>query len=238
LSSDQPLTVGNTAKLYCLRLIDEAASRCTGEFRILDLGCGDGRNFVRLLQRRSNIRYIGVDQAQAAVERARAALPSAQILHARAEDVRVDPVDAVVSFSALTYAVDRRGYVEAARSNLHGDGAVYLNYDAGRASMAGLADQAKERGSRAFARLGLDWRYRAFIRDHDFDALVTAAGFMVDDDKRFNCGLKQLYPLLSGEARDRFMDEWLAFELSLNELDVVGAETSSILRTRNVVLTL
>ena len=32
-----PLAVGNTAKLYCLQLIDRAAAEKAGEFRIIDL---------------------------------------------------------------------------------------------------------------------------------------------------------------------------------------------------------
>ena len=76
-----PLAVGNTAKLYCLRLIDRAAAETSGDFRIVDLGCGTGANFVELLRRRPNVTYVGVEPARRAAEEARRRLPGAQIVN-------------------------------------------------------------------------------------------------------------------------------------------------------------
>ena len=120
------LTTGNTAKLYCLELIDHAAAEMEGEFRVLDLGCGDGSNFRELLRRRRNVRYIGVEPLRGPAEEARRMLPGAEIINAPAYDVRVEPAHAVVSFSVLEHVVDRRRYFEAMRTNLRRDGRVYL----------------------------------------------------------------------------------------------------------------
>jgi len=60
------LTTGNAAKLYSLQLIDRAAAEVEGEFRIVDLGCGTGSNFLELLRRRPNIRYVGIEPLRGA----------------------------------------------------------------------------------------------------------------------------------------------------------------------------
>src|SRR5437588_8721954 len=89
------LTYGNTAKLYCLQLLEEAIRRADGDFRIVDLGCGDGRNFVELLRRHPRVGYVGVEPSRRSVERARLVLPGAQIVHSSAYDARLGPADAV-----------------------------------------------------------------------------------------------------------------------------------------------
>ena len=86
--SGRPLTFGNTAKLYCLQLIDRAAAEANGDFRILDLGCGTGSNFVELLRRRPNVRYVGVEPLRKAAGEARRALPGAEIVNKPAYDVQ------------------------------------------------------------------------------------------------------------------------------------------------------
>ena len=125
------LTRGNTAKLYCLQLLDDAVGRANGEFRIVDLGCRDGRNFVELLRRHPNVRYAGIDPSRGSIAAARRLLPGAELVHAPAYDVRVEPADAVVSFSVLEHVVDRPRYMEAVRANLAPGGRVFLNYDSG-----------------------------------------------------------------------------------------------------------
>src|SRR2546430_17699120 len=58
----EPLSRGNTAKLYCLQLIDRRAGETDGDFRLLDLGCGD----------RGQLRADAAPTAQRAVRRGRA----------------------------------------------------------------------------------------------------------------------------------------------------------------------
>jgi len=233
-----PLAVGNTAKLYCLRLIDRAAAETSGDFRIVDLGCGTGANFVELLRRRPNVTYVGVEPSRRAAEEARRRLPGAQIVNAPAYDVRLDPAQAVVSFSVLEHVVQRARYLEAARANLRPDGRVYLNYDSGHfVADADLRERAKALASQVLARLGSESRYRARVREEDFASLVAAAGLRIAEAKVFNTDLKRLYPLVTEERRAAFMERWLAFELELNELGIdYRDELASIFRTRNFVL--
>jgi SAM-dependent methyltransferase len=234
----RPLTYGNTAKLYCLELIDKAAASTGADFTILDLGCGTGANFADLLARRPGVRYIGVEPLREAAEQAQRSLPGAEIINAPAYEIRVDPVHAVVSFSVLEHVVDRSRYFAAATRNLRPDGRIYLNYDSGHfVADADLSERAKAVISRALARLGSESRYRARVRAEEFRALVSGAGLRIVDDKLFNTDVKRLFPLVPEEGRDAFMERWLRFELDLNELGLVyREELDRIFRTRNVIL--
>jgi SAM-dependent methyltransferase len=233
-----PLTVGNTAKLYCLQLIERAAAGTDGDFRIVDLGCGTGANFVELLRRRPNVRYVGVEPSRHVAEEARRLLPGAEIVNEPAYDVRIEPAHAVVSFSVLEHVVQRGRYFEAVRANLRPDGRVYLNYDSGHfVADVDLRERAKAAASQVLARLGSESRYRARVREEEFRRLVAGAGLQIAKDKVFNTDLKRLYPLVPEEQREAFMERWLAYELELNELGLeYRDELASIFRTRNVVL--
>lgn len=233
-----PLAVGNTAKLYCLQLIDRAAEAADGEFRIVDLGCGTGSNFVELLRRRPNVAYVGVEPGAGAAAEARRRLPGAEIVTAPAYDVRVEPAHAVVSFSVLEHVVQRARYLEAARANLRPDGRVYLNYDSGHfVADADLRERAKALASQALARVGSESRYRARVREDEFRSLAARAGLRIAEDRVFNTDLKRLYPLVPEARREEFMARWLAYELELNELGIEYRDgLASIFRTRNFVL--
>jgi SAM-dependent methyltransferase len=233
-----PLAVGNTAKLYCLQLIDRAAAEAGGEFRIVDLGCGTGSNFVELLRRRPNVVYVGVEPSAAAVAEARRLLPDAEIVTSAAYDVRVEPAHAVVSFSVLEHVVQRARYFEAVRRSLRPDGRVYLNYDSGHfVADADLRERAKALASQALARVGSESRYRARVREEEFRSLAARAGLGVVEDKVFNTDLKRLYPLVPEPRSEEFMTRWLAYELELNDLGIAYRdELASIFRTRNFVL--
>ena len=232
------LAFGNTAKLYCLQLIDQAAAAADGEFRIVDLGCGSGSNFVELLRRRPNVVYVGVEPSRVAAEEARRLLPGAEIVNALAYEVRVEPAHAVVSFSVLEHIVQRARYLEAARANLRPDGRVYLNYDSGHfVADADLSERAKALASQLLARLGSESRYRARVRENEFRPLAAAAGLRIVEDLVFNTDLKRLYPLVPAGRAEEFMERWLAFELELNALEIeYRDELAAIFRTRNFVL--
>jgi SAM-dependent methyltransferase len=229
------LTYGNAAKLYCLRLLDDAIGNMRGAFRIVDLGCGDGRNFVELLRRHSGVEYVGVDPSRRAVERARLLLPGAEIHNMPAYKARFEPADAVVSFSVLEHVADRVRYVEAVHANLKAEGRAYLNYDSGHfGADATVGERTKAAVARAFAGLGDESRYRARVRGEEFAALLASASLRVLDDKGFNTELKLTYRAIPEAERDVFMEQWLAFELGLNCVGLGYDE--SVFRTRNVVL--
>jgi SAM-dependent methyltransferase len=233
-----PLTSGNTAKLYCLRLIDDAAAQVDGDFRIVDLGCGDGRNFVELLRRRDNVRYVGVEPLPGAAEAARGLLPSAEIVVAPAAHVRLDPADAVVSFSVLEHVVDRPRYLAAVAAHLVAGGRAYLNYDTGHfVADASAGERVRALAGRMLAAVGNDSHYRAAVTSAEVEQLVADAGLRITDDKAFNTDVKRLYPRLPEDRRDAFMERWLEFELELSRLGTTWSdELASVFRTRNLVL--
>jgi SAM-dependent methyltransferase len=229
------LTHGNAAKLYCLQLLDEAASRTDGAFRIVDLGCGDARNFVELARRRPEISYVGIEPSSEAAAAARRALPSAEIVNAPAYDVRREPGDAAVSFSVLEHVVDRRRYIETLRAHVTPGGRAYLNYDVGHFTTdRGFTERLRAAAGSTLAWLGNEAHYRAKLREGELENFLDGAGFHVVDDKGFNTELKVSWRNVRASDRDAFMERWLALELALNE-DGVGWE-SGIFRTRNLVL--
>jgi len=229
------LTAGNAAKLYCLRLLDEAAERAGGEFGILDLGCGDAGDFVELLRRHENVRYVGVEPSKRAAEAAARALPSARIVNAAAYDIRVEPADAVVSFSVLEHVVDRERYVDAVVANLAPGGRVYLNYDSGHFyNDVNAGERARAVVGTLLARLGNESHYRAVVAESELEALLRRSGLRIVDDKGFNTELKVAWRHVPVEQREAFMESWLAFELGLNTAGI--GYRPHLYRTRNLIL--
>jgi SAM-dependent methyltransferase len=229
------LTYGNAAKLYCLRLLEDAIRDADDAFRIVDLGCGDGRNFVELLRRHPHVQYFGVDPSRRAIDRAKELLPHAEVVQMAGYEARFEPADAVVSFSALEHVVDRARYLQAVHANLAPSGRAYLNYDSGHfGADASTTERMKAAVARAFAAIGRESRYRARVHDDEFSELLAFAALRVVDDKGFNTDLKLTYRTIPEAKRDLFMDRWVAFEIELNEAGVGFDER--VFRTRNVIL--
>jgi len=239
--SGMVLTQGNAAKLYCLKLIDQLAERHGGSLTILDLGCGEARNFVGLLRKRPRISYIGVDPSSAACEQARHALAglAADVVHAPAYDVDLGPADVVVSFSVLEHVFHRRRYMACMKRNLAEDGLIFLNYDAGHF----VIDSARERWRRPvrelFAHLGWEGKYQRFVSEAEFNRLVEEAELRIVEGKFFNTHLKGVYHILPSGKRDAFMQRWLDLEVFLNTLGIEYKDAyASHFMTRNFVLAL
>ena len=229
------LTAGNAAKLYCLRLLDAAVAEQAGDFRILDLGCGDGGDFVELLRRRANVHYVGVEPSRHAAAAAARALPSARIVNAPAYDIREEPAHAVVSFSVLEHVVDRERYFDAVTANLAAGGRVYLNYDSGHFyNDANAAERARAVVGSALARIGYEAHDRVVVTDSELDALLARSGLHAVDDKGFNTELKVAWRHVPADRREAFMESWLAFELDLNAAGI--GYRPHLYRTRNLVL--
>jgi ubiquinone/menaquinone biosynthesis C-methylase UbiE len=60
-------------------LMDEIESRLTRPLAIIDIGCGDAQPVLPLLRRFEIARYVGIDQSQAALDRARKVLMTLNI---------------------------------------------------------------------------------------------------------------------------------------------------------------
>lgn len=236
------LTLGNTAKLYCLERIDELVA-VRGATTIVDLGCGDGRNFVELLRRHPQLRYVGVDPSADACSAARETLSGlgARIVNAPAYDVELEPADVVVSFSVLEHVYRRARYVKCIARHLKPGGLALVNYDAGHFVAGTPRERRRERLKGAMghvlARFGNERYFQSLVREAEFRRLVDEAELQVVEARVFNTALKEVYSLLPDPARERFMRPWLALELEVNELGVSYTDAfAPVFRTRSFVL--
>lgn len=234
------LTHGNTAKLYCLEWIAARAATTTNPLHILDLGCGDGRNFVELLARYPHVRYTGVEPSPVACARARVLLaPHAmRIVEAFAYDIDQlveGPFDIVVSFSVLEHVYQRLRYLATARRLLKPDGRLLINYDSGH--FTSQRERLANLLTPLLARLGIERDYQSFVREADFARMLRQVGFVVEDRKAFNTPLKPILPLVPHAQQDAVMQAWLAFELQLNAAGVIYDDSrAQLFGTRNFIV--
>lgn len=245
--SEPLLSAGNTAKLYCLELIESWIASREGEIRIVDLGCGAALNFIPLLRKHPRLRYVGIEPSESGAATARKNLEGldASVIRGSAEEVDAGSADIVVSFSVLEHVHDRHGYMRAAARMLDRSGIFVINYDHGHFVMpTGKWWQfGSDRWNNIFgpilARFGHVRFFQAMIREGEFRSLASAAGFEIVEEKSFNTDLKRLFAKIEHEKKDEFMRRWYRFELEMNELlPAYSDDLASILRTRNYVLRL
>lgn len=220
------LTEGNAAKLYCLNWI-EAHAREREALTILDLGCGQARNFVRLLVRYPQVRYVGIEPSPGDCAAARRNLEglNATVINGYAYAVYgtlvQEQFDLVVSFSVLEHVYQRAAYLRAAAQCLKADGHFLINYDAGHfVDPVNLRERLKNLAGPLLARLGQERYFQAFVREADFLAMVSAAGLRVQEARSFNTMLKGVYKHVPQAGQAEFMQRWLELEQWLNEQDI------------------
>lgn len=82
---------------------DELAARLPAGARVLELGCGGGTTETALLA--SRFRLTGVDLSTAQLERARARVPEAELVHADFTSLELEPesFDAVAAFYSFNH---------------------------------------------------------------------------------------------------------------------------------------
>ena len=130
------LLSGNSAKLYCLNWIRRYILGNNEEIKILDLGCGGGLDFVKLLKSHNRVTYVGVDPSKEACNRAQENLKglNARIINSLGYDIYnklKEKFDIVVSFSTLEHVYKRVSYLTSAKKCLKDGGYFLINYDAG-----------------------------------------------------------------------------------------------------------
>jgi SAM-dependent methyltransferase len=232
------LTFGNAAKLYCLDRIDQLASE-RDELKIVDLGAGEGRNFVRLLERHRHVSYVAVEPSRAACATARQVLPEKQatVVQARAYAGEYGPADVVVSFSAFEHVYRRDVYTRMIAKTLAPGGLAFVNYDSGHFRSPILRDRIKNSFGPTLARIGYESWYQSFVPEDEFRALVDDAGLVVHEALSFNTEAKGIYRLIPPEGREEYMRGWLEFELMINRVaPLYDDRNSSTFHTRNFVL--
>jgi SAM-dependent methyltransferase len=238
----EPLTVGNSAKLYCLRWIERLIATRPQPVRILDLGCGRALNFVELLRRHPQTRYVGIEPLVPETRIARENLRGfdALVLEGDAYDAHerlAERFDVVVSFSVLEHVYRRDAYLRAAAESLAAGGRVLINYDCGHFRTPTARDRIKNLAGPWLARMGREHHYQRFVREEAFSDLVRRAGLRIVEGRVFNSHLKDLYHAVPGSARGEFMERWLELELWLNDvLPPYEDQDSERFYTRNFIL--
>lgn len=238
------LTEGNTAKLYCLNWIDRRAVT-KPDLTILDLGCGQARNFVKLLQTHPQMRYVGIEPSPTDCEAARRNLAglNATIHNGYAYDVFgklvQEPFDLVVSFSVMEHVYRRVAYLQSVKNCLKPDGYALINYDAGHfVGQLNLRERLKNIIGPLLARFGQERYYQSFVREADFQAMVKQVGLKVAEARSFNTHLKGVYKHVPADRRTDFMRRWLELETWLNDLKIPYDDSKAqTWFTRNFVLT-
>jgi SAM-dependent methyltransferase len=236
------LTIGNTAKLYCLNWIEAYVQNHAGAVSMLDMGCGTASNFVSLLQKYPSIRYVGIEPSQAACAQARRNLDGLNGTIFNIDGYAVheklgETFDLVVSFSVLEHVYQRARYLNSAKACLQPGGYVLINYDAGHFVVGTTRDQVKNVVGPLLARVGVERYYQSFVREQEFHDIVRSLGLSIIDDKYFNTQLKGVYKVIPDKHRPAYMEKWLDFELWLNELGIAyddGKARSFV--TRNFIL--
>ena len=235
------LTVGNSAKLYCLNWIDAYAKR-GGAISILDLGCGTARNFLPLLRKYPAIRYVGVEPSAEACQAARQNLEglAETIVNANGYAVQEklhEQFDLVVSFSVLEHVYRRESYLRSAKESLKPGGSFLINYDAGHFVLGTRRDRIKNVVGPILARFGVEQYYQSFVREAEFRRIVQSLGLKIADEKFFNSGLKGVYKLIPEAEHAAYTEKWLEFELWLNQSGIAYDDAKArAFVTRNFIL--
>lgn len=234
------LTVGNSAKLYCLNWIEKYAMAKSDEIKILDLGCGTALNFVYLLKLYPRLSYVGIEPSKESCFQARQNLRdvNATIINSSAYgayDKLKQEFDIVASFSVLEHVYRRADYLRSAKECLKDDGYFLINYDAGHF----LYGKGRLKTIGQFlARFGIERYYKSLVKEKDFLRMAERIGFKIIDAKFFNTNLKGTYKVIPESHRAEYMKKWLDFELWLNELGIDYDDSRAVFFvTRNFILT-
>ncbi len=223
------ITLGNTAKMYCVDKISERAAN-GAPLVLLDLGCGTGNNFPDLLDRFPNVRYVGADPHEPSLAKARKLLAgrNAELHHAPGESFRLEGgADIIVSFSVFEHVPfrQRNAYLESVRANLRPGGIGLINYDSGHfttetttrphatAWIAMRQALVQFVRNQMVERLGANIYYQRFVTEKSFIDGCEAAGLRIEETRSFNTALKRAYRSIRPEAREEFMRRWLDLEL-------------------------
>ena len=235
------LTTGNTAKLYCLNWLEKYLTDHPAPIRILDLGCGEGLNFVKLLQKyAARVSYTGIEPDEKNCQLAREnlrGLPATVIKSYgyKLSDKLSGEYDFVVSFSVLEHVFRRLAYLKTVKEYLAPAGYFLINYDAGH-FVAGR-ERLKNMVGPFLALFGLEKYYQSFVKEEDFCEFIDLVGLKIIDQKFFNTKLKGVAKIISPANSEEFMGKWFNYELWLNSLDIEYVDAlAPIFETRNFII--
>lgn len=233
---------GNSAKAYCLNIVNEllALNSQTSETTILDLGCGRAQYMRNILSKYPKVTYVGVEPNKTAAREAAKNLSRfrASIIEDTAYFNKKLSADIILSFSVLEHVYKRREYFRCIKQNLADKGVALINYDAGHfTSPSSINERILNLSSPILAKFGKSDKYQRFVKESEFEAIASGNGLSIIESLSFNTQLKDIFKLLEAESRDDFSTEWLRFELKMNAMGLkYRDDLSKFLRTRNHIV--
>lgn len=112
---------------------DRLTERNRGVLRVLDAGCGTGNTSIALARRFPSVEFLGIDQSEASLEKARSAArtPGLENIQFRNWNLMKplhgeEPFDLILCLGVLHHTVDMKTGLTNLRSVLRSDGELYL----------------------------------------------------------------------------------------------------------------
>lgn len=222
---------GSAAKTRIVRsVLAMAAEIPERAVTVLDIGCGACRGWPAALAAAPNLRLIGYDPSPAAVSEAREHLRgyAADLLSFDVLQGAPLQADVCISLSVLEHVYDRDAYLRLARKHVASNGVFHLSYDDGHFRRALSGDRRGESWSvikewlinasaAGAARFGSLDHYQSRVDRVEIDAAIAEAGFDVVESRYENLStLKDLWKLIETGSQTDFMNDWIAFEDTLN----------------------
>ncbi|MFA5129308.1 MAG: class I SAM-dependent methyltransferase [Patescibacteria group bacterium] len=186
------------------------------DVRILDLACGDARNWSLFLQENAHASLLGVDTNAAEIERAKTAFHEQSRAEFRSADAQ-HPIEentfhAITAMSAIEHVVNRTAFLNTVWRALMPGGRAYLNYDEGHFRSRDPRERMMIPISQLLSWFGIEAPYMKRVDDAAFRRAAEAMGFTVADFRLHN--IAPLKGLLKG-ANDEAIAAWYAFEESM-----------------------
>ncbi len=148
--------------------------RLTGTERVLDAGCGTGRDAAALLDRLPDIDLVGVDASAKMIEAARERLGDRATLVVAdlTEPLPIEPVDAVMSVAAFHWVTDHDLLFRNLAASVRPGGR--LTSDCGGQGQVAILDEALVKVT------GKPKQYIRFAGVDDTEAALRAGGWEVE----------------------------------------------------------
>lgn len=221
---------GNVAKS---RIIDEILARSLeiNPVTVFDFGCGDGGDWVQILDDHPCLRLIGYEPYVPSLRSARERLRGrrAEIFGGNEIWNLNHQVQYIVSFSVFEHVVRREEFLNHAKRILAPEGLFYLNYDDGHFRnsidvsrpmtwLPVLRAWGRTAVSRPLAAVGLRSHYQRRVTAEDADRLVAESGFHIERVDYHNLiSLKDLAKSIPENLQQHYASWWLETEKYLNE---------------------
>jgi len=232
------VNLGNGAKLF---IRDRIAGRLgQGEPTIVDLGCGNGRQWSWREPRADEVNLMGIEPAAGLVTQARKSFPMWEFHSGTAYDLEPASADIVTSMSVLEHVYRRDKFMRYARACLSPGGIFYLNYDNGH--FLDGNDRLKNLFGPILAKFGVERWYQSPISQDEALDLIENSGFTVVEEFNFHQAANKgffrdvnKFDCLSDAERSRLARRYVDFETEIQDIVRAHPEIMELLSSNTVL---